>query len=75
MGFFGGQLSSGSGAVTNDGARYDPSLDAWLSLPPDHVPSPRFGHAAVWVGSGLVIFGGAGPDGDDPLSDGAVLDL
>ncbi len=31
---------------------------AWTALPVDGAPSPRVGHAAVWTGDALCVFGG-----------------
>ncbi len=31
----------------------------WTALPTDGAPSPRAGHAAVWTGDALCVFGGA----------------
>jgi N-acetylneuraminic acid mutarotase len=44
------------------GGRYDPVTDSWrpTSTPPN-APAPRFGHTAVWTGSEMIIWGGAGP--------------
>jgi N-acetylneuraminic acid mutarotase len=44
------------------GGRYNPTTDSWraTSTPPN-APAPRFGHTAVWTGSEMIIWGGAGP--------------
>jgi hypothetical protein len=43
-----------------DGARYNPASDAWIVLPSTDAPNPRYGHAAVWTGSVMVVWGGTG---------------
>ncbi|MEK6607620.1 MAG: galactose oxidase, partial [Myxococcota bacterium] len=44
----------------NDGGRWTPS-GGW-TLTPFAGPSPRIGHSAVWTGSEMVVWGGAGGD-------------
>ena len=41
-----------------DGARYDPSADAWKSLASDGAPEPREDHTAVWTGTEMIVWGG-----------------
>ena len=41
------------------GGRYDPRRDSWTLLPTNGAPSARTGHAAVWTGSEMIIWGGA----------------
>lgn len=42
------------------GGRYDPMLDSWkpTKIDPLRTPSPRSGHAAVWTGTRMLIWGG-----------------
>jgi N-acetylneuraminic acid mutarotase len=44
------------------GGRYNPTTDSWraTSTPPN-APAPRDGQTAVWTGSEMIIWGGAGP--------------
>jgi N-acetylneuraminic acid mutarotase len=43
------------------GARYDPQTDSWAAVRGDATaPSARFNHAAVWTGSEMIVWGGAG---------------
>ncbi len=45
---------------------------AWLPLSTSNAPSPRSGHAAVWTGQKMLIWGGQG--GGAFLGDGAAYD-
>jgi hypothetical protein len=64
----------------NDGARYNPSTNAWTSVPAGAFP--RAFHSAVWTGSRMVIWGGEEclgfpgncPGAVFPLNDGAAYD-
>lgn len=45
----------------NTGARYNPKTGAWTpTSTADDVPSGRSGHAAVWTGSEMIVWGGTG---------------
>jgi N-acetylneuraminic acid mutarotase len=53
-------------------AAYDPAERRWTLLPP--APSaPGQGQAAVWAGTGMLVWGGFA--GNGPLSDGAAFKL
>jgi len=54
---WGGRAFEGSLA---DGAAYDPATDAWSPLPTDGAPPAREEPAAVWTGSRMIVWGGAG---------------
>jgi N-acetylneuraminic acid mutarotase len=58
-------------AVLQDGASYDPVGDAWVSMSSVGAPTGRSGAATAWTGTELLVFGGAGPDGDS-INDGAA---
>jgi subtilisin family serine protease len=47
-------------SICNDGARYNPTTNTWVPLSQVNVPAPRSGHAAVWTGSEMIIWGGTG---------------
>ncbi|MCY1046251.1 hypothetical protein OV208_33385 [Corallococcus sp. bb12-1] len=65
--------NGGSGACA-DGAVYDPASDTWTPLRTEGAPSARSGHAGVWTGQSLFIWGGLGGAGAEvALSDGALL--
>jgi hypothetical protein len=68
-----GGINSG-GAAINSGGRYNPSTDAWLatSVGPS-LPADRVGHAAVWTGAEMIVWGGEGPGGS-PLNSGGRYD-
>jgi N-acetylneuraminic acid mutarotase len=56
---WGGYVSDGvDGYFLNTGARYDPVTDSWAPTSTTGAPSGRTGHAAVWTGSVVVIWGG-----------------
>jgi hypothetical protein len=56
----------GSDAFTthfNTGARYNPSTDSWTATSTTNAPSERAFHTAVWTGSEMIVWGGAGIGG------------
>lgn len=62
---WGGYWTTG-GPVTyyNSGGLYDPVANSWTATSTGSgVPSGRTGHTAVWTGSSMIIWGGAG-EGD-----------
>jgi hypothetical protein len=64
------------GSALGDGAIFDPSCpgsDCWIAMSSVNAPSPRYGAAAVWTGSRLVVWGGT-TNGSDSLDDGAMYD-
>jgi hypothetical protein len=60
------------GSALDDGGVYDPVTDAWTLLPASAAITARAGHAAVWTGAEMVVWGGYVPD-DDPLTGLPVL--
>jgi len=40
------------------GGRYDPSTDTWVATSTRNAPTTRFGHASVWTGTQMIIWGG-----------------
>ena len=79
---FGGQIDDygNPGGIKSDGAIYDPGVGLFDWTPISTVDAPdRAGHAAVWTGSEMIVFGGrdpsggfaAGPGGEryDPIAD------
>lgn len=71
-----GGWAPGRGAVDGTdfatGAQLVPAADGWLPMA-DAPIAPRHGHAAVWTGRELLVWGGvAGVDGS--LTDGAAYD-
>ena len=72
---FGGDLGTGGFEVapTNQGGRYNPVTDSWVRTPFTGAPTPRVYHTAVWTGTAMIVWGGAGTFGAlDP--DGASFD-
>src|SRR5262249_46203653 len=37
-----------------------PSTDSWTATSTNNAPEGRFGHAAVWTGSEMIVWGGVG---------------
>jgi N-acetylneuraminic acid mutarotase len=65
----------GATGAMNDGAILNLSNGeptAWSSIADSGAPSARSGHAAVWTGSKLIVWGGL--QGGTHLSDGAIYD-
>lgn len=60
------------GHTVNTGGSYDPVLDAWKAISLEGAPSPRDGHAVVWTGQEMFVWGGTGLDGT--LGDGGLYD-
>ena len=69
---WGGQNVDGT-TYYADGARYKLASDSWtmMAAPPAGI-APRTGHAVVWTGSKLIVWGGNGTAGK--LADGAAYD-
>jgi len=42
----------------NTGKRYNPTADTWSSMSAVNAPTGRYGHAAIWSGSVMVVWGG-----------------
>ena len=47
-------------ATFGDGATYSPAANAWTILATTGAPAGRIDHTAVWTGSEMIIWGGAG---------------
>jgi hypothetical protein len=74
-----GGAPGGAGAGLNDGGRYDPASDTWVSsslvnATGAHVPSGRQRHTAVWTGSEMIIWGGSTSGGSSVLDTGGRYD-
>jgi hypothetical protein len=48
----------GAGTALDSGGRYDPMTDTWFATSMVGAPSARDGHAAVWTGSVMIVWGG-----------------
>jgi N-acetylneuraminic acid mutarotase len=55
---WGGYFFDGSTHYFNTGGRYNPSTDSWTATSTTNAPAGRRGHAAVWTGSEMIIWGG-----------------
>jgi N-acetylneuraminic acid mutarotase len=64
----GSEMIVWGGSSLNDGARYNPSLDAWTPTATSGAPAPRSFHTAVWTGSEMIVWGGGN------LNDGGRYD-
>jgi len=49
-----------TGFQTSTGGRYNPLADSWTPTSTVGVPQARQGHAGVWTGSELIVWGGYG---------------
>lgn len=71
---FGGadsETDNTTGHVLNDGAIFDPAMNAWTPLPAPGAPEVRERHRAVWTGAEMLVFGGEGIGGALLLTAGA----
>lgn len=59
MVIWGGRSGYG-GTVYGDGARYNPATNTWQPISAAGAPSPRYDHSAVWAGTEMIVWGGAG---------------
>jgi hypothetical protein len=57
---WGGSTALSAGAPVNTGGRYDPITDSWspTAVNTSGAPTARHGHAAVWTGSEMIVWGG-----------------
>ena len=62
----------GSTNFFNDGGLYNPVLNTWtyISGTLANAPASRLHHTAIWTGSAMIVWGGAG--GAGPLNDGGL---
>jgi N-acetylneuraminic acid mutarotase len=54
----------------NDGGRYDPAANSWKPVNQTGAPSGRSQFPSIWTGSEMLVWGGAGDDGQN-RGDGA----
>jgi len=57
---WGGYALDNGNQFLNTGGRYDPVTDTWTATSTEGAPSGRGWHTAVWTGSAIVVWGGAG---------------
>ena len=72
---WGGHTAVGGGTPLGSGATYDPAKNVWKTIANDgSMPSPRWGHTAVWAGANakMIIWGGT--DGVTAAVNGASYD-
>jgi N-acetylneuraminic acid mutarotase len=55
-----------------DGYRYNPASSSWQKISSTGAPGARLGHAGVWTGSEMLIWGGHNGVGGEVLGDGAL---
>jgi hypothetical protein len=65
-----------NGVELNTGGRYDPATDTWgtPTSTSGNVPSGRDGHAAVWTGSEMIVWGGTDTNSQSGLNTGGRYD-
>jgi hypothetical protein len=73
---WGGCCGGGGRGSDAPGAIYDPAADRWSPLGPGPAGN-RYGHAAVWTGEEMIVWGGyqGGSYPEKLLADGAAYDL
>ena len=65
----GGSVLSHGSYTYQDGGRFNPSSNTWISLTENGtLPTARSNHSAVWIGSDMIVWGGE--DGAVVLQDG-----
>src|SRR5579862_6814282 len=61
-----GGLGNGGAGVLNDGARYNPSTDTWISMSSVGAPAPREKTTnnswGIWTGREFIVWGGSAAD-------------
>ena len=58
-----GGFDPGTGTFYNNVARFSPGDNNWLGVNNVGAPSARRGHAAVWTGTQMIIWGGVSSTG------------
>jgi hypothetical protein len=67
---WGGTFYDGTFHYWNTGGRYNPGTDTWTATSTTNAPIGRFIHTAVWTGSEMIVWGGAGCNGGCILNTG-----
>lgn len=74
---WGGTSATTFGSLSS-GARYNPDTQTWSGIIGNGAPSARRLHTAIWTGTRMLIWGGAGgtatPFTVNPFNDGAIYD-
>lgn len=73
-------VANGAPAATSSGSRLVTDAQtgriAWSAISTENSPSPRFGHAALWTGKEMIVWGGCERQGivrcARPLNDGRI---
>ena len=60
---WGGYFYDGNDHYLNTGGKYNPGTNSWTPTSTTHAPSARDSHGAVWTGSEMIVWGGAGASG------------
>lgn len=69
---WGGNATLSSSNAVNTGGRYDPLTNSWTATATVACPSNRWGTAAVWTGSTMIVWGGT--SGSSTLKSGGRYD-
>jgi N-acetylneuraminic acid mutarotase len=60
---WGGCYLNGGWSCFNTGGRYDPNADSWTAMSTTNAPDARSGHAQMWTGAEMIVWGGHYPGG------------
>ncbi|MDH4452720.1 MAG: hypothetical protein QE570_06040 [Verrucomicrobiota bacterium] len=55
---WGGSTGTGGTAHSNTGGRFNPATNSWTAMTTIGAPAARSGHAIVWTGSEMIVWGG-----------------
>lgn len=68
-----GGANGATDSSLNTGGVFNPATNTWITMSSTGAPSARYGHAMVWSGSKVLVWGGF--DGTNYLGDGAAYDV
>jgi N-acetylneuraminic acid mutarotase len=54
----------------NTGGKYNPVTNSWTATSISNAPTGRYGHATVWTGTEMIVWGGYDADNDQYLNTG-----
>ena len=66
--------SQGTSVFLDSGGRYDPIANSWASMSLVGAPTGRWGHATVWTGNRMLVWGGSDPLAGLYFNTGAMYD-
>jgi N-acetylneuraminic acid mutarotase len=71
---WGGRPGLNGEVALQTGGIYDPVIDDWRPMSTIDAPSARFLHSAIWTGSRMIVWGGAGVNATLPAA-GGIYDV